>query len=145
MAQMNVPDDSPTTRQGVLVWVGRLTGIVGCGVPFVLGLGVGWPVERVLGYGVLAAVRQRVRKRDVSFGPGSNEGVVAWDAFQTIVATACKLNVNVYDYLHTLVCGSQGSPRLAHLIVEQAHALQLSASWVPAKPQPAWHRILVQP
>ena len=53
---MNVLDDSPATKQGVLLWVGLLTGIVGCGVPFVLGLVAGWPVEYVLGYGVLAAL-----------------------------------------------------------------------------------------
>lgn len=90
------------------------------------------------------AVRQRVRKRDVSFGPRSTAGRAAWDAFQTIVATARKLHVNVYEYLRTLVCESQGSPRLADLIAQQAQALQLGASWGPTKPPPAWHRIQVQ-
>ena len=36
------------------------------------------------------AVRRRVRKRDVSFGPRSAAGVQAWDTFQTIAATAQK-------------------------------------------------------
>jgi len=33
------------------------------------------------------AVRRRVRKRDVSFGPRSPAGVRAWDTFQSIAAT----------------------------------------------------------
>jgi len=35
--------------------------------------------------------RQRVRKRDVSFGPRSQAGVTAWDIFGTITQTAAKL------------------------------------------------------
>jgi len=45
------------------------------------------------------AARRRVRKRDVSFGPQSRAGAQAWDSFQTIIATATKLGVRVYDYL----------------------------------------------
>jgi Transposase IS66 family len=44
------------------------------------------------------AARRRVRKRDVSFGPQSRAGAQAWDSFQTIIATATKLGVRVYDY-----------------------------------------------
>lgn len=45
------------------------------------------------------AARRRVRKRDVSFGPQSRAGARAWDSFQTIIATATKLGVRLYDYL----------------------------------------------
>ena len=41
------------------------------------------------------AVRRRVRKRDVSFGPRSPLGVAAWDTFQTIAATAQKLETSI--------------------------------------------------
>ncbi len=36
-------------------------------------------------------VRARVRKRDVSFGPRTTDGVKAWDTFMTLAATAKKL------------------------------------------------------
>jgi len=45
-------------------------------------------------------VRQRVRKRDVSFGPRTPEGVCAWDTFATLAETAKKLGVSFYRYLH---------------------------------------------
>jgi hypothetical protein len=45
------------------------------------------------------AARRRVRKRDVSFGPQSQAGARAWDSFQTLIATAAKLGVRLYDYL----------------------------------------------
>jgi len=45
------------------------------------------------------AARRRVRKRDVSFGPQSRVGARAWDTFQTIIATASKLGVRLYEYL----------------------------------------------
>jgi hypothetical protein len=39
--------------------------------------------------------RQRVRKRDVSFGPRVRDGTQAWDTFQTLAATTAKLGVSV--------------------------------------------------
>ncbi|MGH2359103.1 MAG: IS66 family transposase [bacterium] len=39
-------------------------------------------------------VRQRVRKRDISFGPRSAEGTQAWDTFMSLVATTRKLGVD---------------------------------------------------
>ncbi|MCX6056037.1 MAG: transposase [Chloroflexi bacterium] len=44
-------------------------------------------------------VRQRVRKRDVSFGPRTEDGVKSWDTFGTLAETAKKLGVSFYDYL----------------------------------------------
>ena len=48
------------------------------------------------------AARQRVRKRDVSFGPRTAAGATAWDTFQSIVATARKLGVNVNTFGKTM-------------------------------------------
>ena len=75
------------------------------------------------------AVRRRVRKRDVSFGPRSPEGVAAWDTFQTIGATAQKLGVSFLAYLKDRVSGSKQMPSLASLITQRAAELNLGASW----------------
>ena len=73
--------------------------------------------------------RQRVRKRDVSFGPRTAEGVRAWDTFRTLAATATKLGVSFYHYLHDRVSGANRLPALADLIDERAKELRLDASW----------------
>lgn len=75
------------------------------------------------------AVRRRVRKRDVSFGPRSAAGVAAWDTFQTIAATAQKLGVSFLSYLTDRVSGRYALPSLASLITERARELDLGASW----------------
>ena len=75
------------------------------------------------------AVRRRVRKRDVSFGPRSPAGVAAWDTFQTIAATAQKLGVSFMAYLTDRVSGRNAMPSLASLITERAQQLNLGASW----------------
>ncbi len=64
--------------------------------------------------------RQRVRKRDVSFGPRSQAGVTAWDVFGTITQTAAKLGVNVAHYLHDRLSGANRMPSLADLIIQRA-------------------------
>jgi len=64
--------------------------------------------------------RQRVRKRDVSFGPRSQAGVTAWDVFGTITQTAAKLGVNVAHYLHDRLSGANRMPSLAALIIQRA-------------------------
>ncbi len=69
--------------------------------------------------------RQRVRQRDVSFGPRSQAGVTAWDVFGTITQTAAKLGVNVAHYLHDRLSGANRMPALADLIIQrvaEAHA-----------------------
>lgn len=62
------------------------------------------------------AARQRVRKRDVSFGARSPAGLHSWDVLQTIIATAKQLGVNVWHYLHDRVSGTYALPALADLI-----------------------------
>jgi hypothetical protein len=73
--------------------------------------------------------RQRVRKRDVSFGPRTAEGVRAWDTFMTLAATATKLGVSFYHYVHDRVSGANRMPALAEVIDERAKDLNLGASW----------------
>jgi hypothetical protein len=76
--------------------------------------------------------RQRVRKRDVSFGPRSAAGAKAWDTFQTLVATTSKLGVSFYHYVRDRVAETDQVPALADLITERAATLHLGASWAPA-------------
>lgn len=64
--------------------------------------------------------RQRVRKRDVSLAVGSEAGVRAWDALQSVVATCKKLGVNVYAYLLDRVSGKNELVSLAQTITERA-------------------------
>lgn len=73
--------------------------------------------------------RARVRKRDVSFGPRTREGAMAWDTFMTLAATATKLGVSFYHYIHDRVSGAYQMPALADLIPERAQDLTLGASW----------------
>ena len=75
------------------------------------------------------AVRSRVRKRDVSFGPRTQEGVKAWDTFQTIAGTALKQGVSVLAYLCDRISGENKMPSLASLIAERSKSGDLSRSW----------------
>jgi len=77
-------------------------------------------------------VRRRVRKRDVSFGPRREAGRQAWDTFQTLVATASKLRISFYRYLHDRVSGAYELSSLAEVIEERARTLNLGQSWVPS-------------
>jgi Transposase IS66 family len=73
--------------------------------------------------------RQRVRKRDVSLQARTREGIGAWDTFQTLVSTAKKLEVNIYQYVHDRIAQTNLLPSLAQLIEERAQHLPLAASW----------------
>jgi Transposase IS66 family len=73
--------------------------------------------------------RQRVRKRDVSLQARTSEGIRAWDTFQTLVGTANKLGVNVYQYFSDRIAHTNRLPSLAALIQERAGTLHLAASW----------------
>ena len=57
------------------------------------------------------------------------QGIGAWDTFQTLVGTAKKLGVNMYQYLHDRIAQTNTFPSLANLIEERAQELQLAASW----------------
>ena len=61
-------------------------------------------------------VRQRVRKRDVSFGPRTEAGKKAWDTFMTLAETAKKLGVSFYAYVFDRVAERNELPNLADLI-----------------------------
>jgi len=60
--------------------------------------------------------RQRVRKRDVSFGPRTDDGKKSWDSFMTIAETAKKLGVSFYHYVFDRVSETNALPSLAELI-----------------------------
>jgi hypothetical protein len=75
------------------------------------------------------AARRRVRKRDVSFGPRTEEGKQAWDTFMTLADTAKKLGVSFYRYVYDRVSQANQIPKLADLIAERAKHLGLGASW----------------
>jgi hypothetical protein len=80
------------------------------------------------------AVRRRVRKRDVSFGPRTLAGAHAWDSLQTLAATAQIHGVNFLHYLQDRISGAYRLPSLATLISQRAPALRLDASWHPTPP-----------
>jgi len=82
--------------------------------------------------------RQRVRKRDVSFGPRTAAGAKAWDTFQTLVATAAKLGVSFHDYVRDRVSEAHQLPALADLIRARAPALNLGHSWHTPAPSPSF-------
>ena len=65
--------------------------------------------------------RQRVRKRDISFGPRTEDGVAAWDTFMTLAETSKKLGVSFYKYLYDRISGDYKLPSLAELIRVQGH------------------------
>lgn len=66
--------------------------------------------------------RQRVRKRDISFGPRSLQGLASWDTFMTLVATAKKLKVSFFAYIYDRVSGAMALPSLAELIKQRSPA-----------------------
>ena len=68
------------------------------------------------------AARRRVRKRDISFGPRTEDGVSAWDTFMTLAATARQLGVSFYAYIHDRIAGAYALPGLADLIRQRAPA-----------------------
>jgi len=77
-------------------------------------------------------VRQRVRKRDVSFGPRTEDGVKAWDTFATLAETAKKLGVSFYHYLNDRISGTNQIQPLADLV--SLRAVELNLGWSFSKP-----------
>lgn len=90
------------------------------------------------------AVRQRVRKRDISLGSRSQEGLMAWDTFQSLAATCRQLGCNFYHYLHDQLCQVAGRTKLAQLIGERAAKLHLGASWPDPAPRLSYKPLLLQ-
>jgi hypothetical protein len=78
------------------------------------------------------AVRQRVRKRDVSFGPRTQAGVRAWDTFATLAATTKKLGVSFYHYIQDRISATNQIPPLADLVTQAAKDLNLGWSFSSA-------------
>jgi len=82
--------------------------------------------------------RQRVRKRDVSFGPRSDAGCQAWDTFLTLAETARKLGISFVDYVQDRLSQAHQIPALAQIIEQRAARLHLGASWTPPSPSPVY-------
>lgn len=89
--------------------------------------------------------RQRVRKRDVrmdpkvhpGFGPRTPERARAWDTFLMLTATAKKLSVSFYAYVHDRISKANRMPGLDTVIAARAKGLNLGASWPATTLSPA--------
>jgi hypothetical protein len=66
--------------------------------------------------------RRRVRKRDVSFGPRTADGLAAWDTFMTLAATAKKLGISFFAYIYDRIAGVNVLPPLADIIKQRSPA-----------------------
>jgi hypothetical protein len=73
--------------------------------------------------------RGRVRKRDVSFGPRTAAGAHAWDTFGSLAATARKLGVSFFAYIHDRIAQTNQLPGLDQVIRARAQDLTLGLSW----------------
>lgn len=80
--------------------------------------------------------RQRVRKRDVSFGPRTPAGVRAWDTFATLAETSKKLGVSFYQYIHDRISQENQIPQLAELVTKAAKDLNLGWSFATDNASP---------
>lgn len=78
------------------------------------------------------AARFRVRKRDISFGPRTEDGKNAWDTFMTLAATCKKLGVSFFEYIRDRITKAKFIPPLAELIQKRAEELNLGWSYLPA-------------
>jgi hypothetical protein len=78
--------------------------------------------------------RGRVRKRDVSFGPRTEDGKQAWDTFMTLAATSKKLKISFYEYVRDRILKKNSIPPLSDLITKSAHELMLGQSYSLACP-----------
>ncbi len=78
--------------------------------------------------------RRRVRKRDISFGPRTEDGKQAWDTFMTLAATSKKLKVSFYEYVRDRILKKNAIPPLAELIQKAARELMQAQSYSLACP-----------
>jgi hypothetical protein len=76
--------------------------------------------------------RFRVRKRDISFGPRTDDGKNAWDTFMTLAATCKKLGISFYEYIRDRITKAKSISPLAELIQKRAEKLNLGWSYLPA-------------
>lgn len=90
------------------------------------------------------AVRQRVRKRDISLQPRSVLGLRAWDTFQSLVASCRKLGCNFFEYVQDRICQSERQPRLAQAILTRAAELKLGESWKSPEPRSTYKPLVLQ-
>lgn len=74
------------------------------------------------------AARQRVRKRDVSFGPRTTDGLAAWDTFMSLAETAKKLGVSFYEYVYDRLSGQNLLPSLADLLRQRSMPTSIGAA-----------------
>jgi hypothetical protein len=74
------------------------------------------------------SAHQQVRKRDVSFGPGTPDGVRAWGLFMGLAATARGWVIALYEYLNDGIPKINQIMWLASLIEPRASELALSAT-----------------
>lgn len=65
--------------------------------------------------------RNRVRKRDISYGARSDEGVKAWDTFMSLAATSKKQGVSFFHYVYDRISVTLSIPPLADLIRQRAN------------------------
>lgn len=70
--------------------------------------------------------RQRVRKRDVSFGTRKKEGTKAWDTFMTLAETAKKLEVSFHKFVYDRISEAYAMPSFANLIDQRAKQFVLA-------------------
>ncbi len=68
----------------------------------------------------------RVRKRDVSFGPRTEDGKQAWDTFMTLAATTKKLHISFYEYVRDRILKKNAIPPLSEMIQKAARELILA-------------------
>ena len=66
--------------------------------------------------------RQRVRKRDVGFGPRTQEDMHAWDTFMTLAATARKFRISFFAYFHDRISSTNQILPMATLIMQWQRA-----------------------
>jgi len=64
--------------------------------------------------------RTQARKRDVSFQTKNEKGTQAKDTMMTVVETAKKMLVNVFEYIHDRICKKYEMPSLASIISSQS-------------------------
>jgi hypothetical protein len=65
--------------------------------------------------------RQKARKRDISLHTMTEKGTKAQDAWMTVVQTAIKLGVNIYEYVYAQISNAtSGVPTLSELIYLKA-------------------------